>query len=110
MLHFKVIVKTEITEMLSDLVISRKAISSQGFSSSAILTEWLVKVLNCNESSAENALEDWYDHFGHELNIPECDDLELLYDYDELDEEYKYELYRVERTFKLVENSEDESF
>lgn len=110
MLHFKVIVKTEISEMLSDLVISRKAINLQGFSTSAILTKWIVTVLNCDASSVEDAVEDWLNRVSNELNIPECDDLELLYDYDEDDEEYKYELYSVERTFNIVENSEDEPF
>ena len=109
MLHFKVTATTQCAELLATLVIPKKLLQLQGFSSSEILTDWLVKTLNCEKLAAANALENWFDSCYNDLGVVDCDDMILEYDYDDEDE-VKYELYRAEHVFSVVEHEDDMPF
>lgn len=109
MLHFKVTATTQCAELLATLTIPKRLLQLQGFNSSEILTDWLVKTLNCEKLAAANALENWFNSCYNDLSIVDYDDMILEYDYDDEDV-IKYELYMAEHVFNVVQDEDDMPF
>ena len=107
MRHFGLKVKSEVTDMISDLVIPQSVTSIDGYNTEAIVSEFIRRSLHCDEKTADEQANRW---------INSAEDYITVHDqtfalswghkdgtFDDDDDLVYYELYEVKIEFVLIE-------